>query len=63
MGGEILREVIDGCFEYLDRAPRVLANKNIPIPYAKVLENAAIPQKTDIIETVKEMLKKSKRNA
>ena len=58
MAGEILREVINDCFSYLDGPPQVLAGKDVPIPYSAPLENVAVPQVEDIVKTVEEMLKK-----
>jgi len=56
MAGEIIREVIEDCFDYLDVSPKVLAGKVNPMPYSEPLEKATIPQEEDLIEVVKEML-------
>ena len=55
MAGEIMREVIEDCFDYLDAPPKVLAGEVTPIPYSEPLEKAAIPQEEDLIEVVEEM--------
>jgi pyruvate/2-oxoglutarate/acetoin dehydrogenase E1 component len=55
MAGEILREVIGECFGFLEGPPRVVAGKNVPIPYSQPLEQASVPQKEDVIAAVKEM--------
>jgi len=61
IGGGIIREIIEDCFDYLDAPPRVLAGRNIPIPYAPSLEKMAVPQQRDIVETVIGMTKFSRR--
>jgi pyruvate dehydrogenase E1 component beta subunit len=58
MAGEIVRDIIRECFDYLDAAPRVLAGKDVPIPYSLPLEKASVPQEEDIIRTIREMLAK-----
>jgi len=55
MAGEIMREVIEDCFDYLDAPPKVLAGEVTPIPYSEPLEKTAIPQEEDLIEVVEEM--------
>ncbi|MGM0653315.1 MAG: alpha-ketoacid dehydrogenase subunit beta [Bacillota bacterium] len=50
---EVAAEVIESeAFGYLDEPIRRLAGKNIPIPYSKYLEAAAVPQVEDIVEAV-----------
>jgi len=61
IGGGIIREIIEDCFDYLDAPLRVLAGRNIPIPYAPSLEKMAVPQQRDIVETVIGMTKFSRR--
>jgi len=41
----------------LDAPPKVLGGANTPIPFSPCLEDACIPQKEDIIKTVKEMVR------
>lgn len=52
IGGEILREIMEECFDYMDAPPKILAGKNIPIPYTTPLEKVTVPQVKDIIGTV-----------
>ena len=49
-GGE-LAAVIAGseAFDYLDAPIRRIAGKNVPIPYNRNLERAAVPQVEDIV--------------
>ena len=56
VGAEIVRQVVEGAFDYLDGAPRVLGGRSIPMPYAPALEKACIPQKEDIVKFIKEMI-------
>ncbi len=54
---EVVAEVIESeAFGYLDAPITRLAGKNIPIPYSKKLEAAAVPQVEDIVEAVKAAL-------
>ena len=56
IGGEIIRQVNEKVFDYLDSPIKVLAGMDVPIPYASTLEEVAIPREKDIIETVKDMV-------
>ena len=56
IGAEIVRQVVEKAFDYLDGAPRVLGGKSIPMPFAPALEKACTPQKEDIIKAVREMV-------
>ena len=56
MGAEIVREVVEKAFDYLDAPPRVLGGLNIPMPYTPPLERGVTPQKEDIVKAVREMV-------
>ncbi len=56
MGAEIVREVVEKAFDYLDAPPKVLGGLNIPMPYTPPLEKVVTPQKEDIIRAVREMV-------
>ena len=56
MGAEIVREVAEKAFDYLDAPPKVLGGLNIPMPYTPPLEKVVTPQKEDIIRAVREMV-------
>lgn len=56
VGADIVRQVTAAGFELLRQAPVVLGGKDIPIPFAKVLENAAVPQVADIVKTMRAMV-------
>lgn len=55
-GAEIVRQVIEKGFDYLDAPPRVLGGLSVPMPYSPCLEDACIPQKEDIIKAIREMV-------
>jgi len=57
IGAEIVREVAEKAFDYLDAPPRVLGGLNTPIPYSSSLESICVPQKEDIIRAVREITK------
>jgi len=50
--GEIIAQVVDKAFDYLDAPPQWVCGKNCPIPYNTQLEAAAIPQVDDIVSAV-----------
>jgi len=49
VGAEILSLVNEEAFDYLDAPPLRITGADIPMPYAEGLENAAIPQATNIV--------------
>ena len=57
VGAEIIRNIVENAFDYLDSPPKVLGNIGVPIPYSVPLEEAAVPQEKDIINEVKKILK------
>jgi len=56
-GAEILSRVEESdAFDFLDTPIRILAGKDVPIPYSPNLEKAAVPQLEDIERAIREML-------
>lgn len=51
-GGEIAARLGEAAFEYLDGPVRRLASLDTPVPYAKSLEQAFMPQVEDIREAI-----------
>jgi pyruvate dehydrogenase E1 component beta subunit len=47
---------VEGAFYELDAPPRRLCTREVPIPYAKHLEEAALPQVAGIAQAVKEVV-------
>jgi pyruvate dehydrogenase E1 component beta subunit len=56
VGGDLVRQVIDADFDALKAAPRVLAGLNLPVPFAKTLETASVPQVEDIVHEILRMV-------
>ena len=54
-GAEIAALVAEEAFDDLDAPPRRLAGLDTPIPYAKHLEAAVVPQVDDIVRVAREM--------
>lgn len=52
IAGEIIAQVVDRAFDYLDAPPKRVCGKNCPIPYNAGLEAAALPQADDIVAAV-----------
>jgi len=56
VGGEIAAVIADSeAFDYLDAPIRRLAGLNVPIPYNRTLERAAVPQVEDIVAAAKKL--------
>ncbi|MGZ3747921.1 MAG: alpha-ketoacid dehydrogenase subunit beta [Pseudobdellovibrionaceae bacterium] len=56
LAAEISARIMEHAFYDLDAPVRRLCRKEVPIPYPKHLETAAIPQVNDIERTLREML-------
>lgn len=52
-GAEIVRRVIDECFDDLDSPPKVLGGADLPIPFSPTLERACIPQEDTIVAAIR----------
>ena len=57
-GAQVITEVTNRAFKYLDAAPEHLGAKACPLPFNIVLENAVVPQVEDIVAAVKKTLNK-----
>ena len=55
VGAEILSQIIEHAFDYLDAPVVRVAGKDTPIPYSQALEPIAIPDKNEIIKAVKKL--------
>jgi pyruvate dehydrogenase E1 component beta subunit len=55
VAGEIVAEVMDRAFDYLDAPIKRISGADVPMPYAKNLENLAIPTVDQIVAAVKEV--------
>jgi pyruvate dehydrogenase E1 component beta subunit len=56
VGAEIAATVQEGVFDYLDAPIRRVAAAEIPLPYAKPLETAALPTAADLIKVIGQVL-------
>lgn len=56
IGGEVSAVVMENCFSYLDAPVQRLAARDIPIGFAKSLENNTLPQVADIKSAILELL-------
>ena len=56
VGAELAATIADSeAFDYLDAPIRRLAGRNVPIPYNRTLEAAAVPQVEDIVSAAREL--------
>ena len=56
IGAEIAATIQEGAFDYLDAPVRRVAAAEIPLPYAKPLELAALPDAADLSKVIVEVL-------
>jgi pyruvate dehydrogenase E1 component beta subunit len=56
VGAEVSSRIYEQAFDYVDAPVRRVAQKEVPLPYNRTLEQAALPQVADVIAAVKEVL-------
>ncbi|MDP7740122.1 MAG: alpha-ketoacid dehydrogenase subunit beta [Lentisphaeria bacterium] len=56
VGGDIVRRVCEAGFELLQQAPQVVGGVDSPIPFSKSLEDAVVPQVSDIRAAIETMV-------
>lgn len=56
LAAEISAQIMEGAFYDLDAPVERVCSAEVPIPYARHMEEAALPQTTTIVEKVQEML-------
>jgi len=56
VGAEISSQIYEQAFDYVDAPIKRVAQKEVPLPYNRDLEQMALPQVDDIIKAVKEVL-------
>ena len=56
IGAEIAATISDGAFDWLDAPVRHVAMAEVPMPYAKSLEAAALPSVDDAVAAIRETL-------
>jgi pyruvate dehydrogenase E1 component beta subunit len=56
VGSEVAASIYEDAFDYIDAPIQRIAQKEVPLPYNRTLEQMAIPQVDDVIKAVKEVL-------
>jgi len=56
VGAEVAARLYEEAFDYIDAPIKRVAQKEVPLPYNRTLEQMALPQVEDIIKAVKEVL-------
>lgn len=57
ISAEISARIMESCFYDLDAPVQRLCRKEVPVPYARHLEEAIVPKVEDIVSKIEEMLK------
>ncbi|MCK4324393.1 MAG: alpha-ketoacid dehydrogenase subunit beta [Armatimonadetes bacterium] len=55
-GSDIVRRVVEACFDTMKTAPRVVGGANLPMPFSHPLETACIPQEESIVQVIKALV-------
>jgi pyruvate dehydrogenase E1 component beta subunit len=56
VGSEVSSRIYEQAFDYIDAPIKRVAQKEVPLPYNRTLEQSALPQVEDIVKAVKEVL-------
>jgi pyruvate dehydrogenase E1 component beta subunit len=56
VGAEVASRIYEEAFDYVDAPIRRVAQKEVPLPYNRMLEQMALPQVEDVVQAVKEVL-------
>jgi pyruvate dehydrogenase E1 component beta subunit len=56
VGAEVASRMYEEAFDYIDAPIQRVAQKEVPLPYNRNLEQLALPQMEDVIKAVKEVL-------
>ena len=56
VGAEVSSRIYEQAFDYVDAPVRRVAQKEVPLPYNRALEQSALPQVADVVAAVKEVL-------
>ena len=56
VGAELVATIQEGAFDYLDAPIKRIAQAEVPLPYAKVMEQAALPKAQNLIDAIKSTL-------
>ncbi|NUN62946.1 MAG: alpha-ketoacid dehydrogenase subunit beta, partial [Burkholderiaceae bacterium] len=58
LAAEVMARIVENCFFDLDAPPARVCSEEVPIPYAKHMEEAALPQVSKIVAAVRQVLGK-----
>ncbi|NPV57609.1 MAG: alpha-ketoacid dehydrogenase subunit beta, partial [Anaerolineae bacterium] len=56
VGSEVASRIYEEAFDYVDAPIRRVAQKEVPLPYNRTLEQMALPNAADVVQAVKEVL-------
>jgi pyruvate dehydrogenase E1 component beta subunit len=56
VGSEVAARIYEEAFDYIDAPIKRVAQKEVPLPYNRPLEQSALPQVADVVAAVKEVL-------
>jgi pyruvate dehydrogenase E1 component beta subunit len=56
VGAEVASRLYEQAFDYADAPIQRVAQKEVPLPYNRNLEQLALPQVEDVLRAVKEVL-------
>jgi len=56
VGSEVAARLYEQAFDYVDAPIQRVAQKEVPLPYSRGLEQMALPQVEDVVKAVKEVL-------
>jgi len=57
VGAEVVSRMYESAFDYADAPILRVAQKEVPLPYNRALEQAALPQVADIVAAAQEVMK------
>ncbi len=58
LAAEVMARLVEECFYDLDAPPARVCSEEVPIPYARHMEEAALPQVPKIVSAVKQVIGK-----
>jgi pyruvate dehydrogenase E1 component beta subunit len=56
VGAELVATIQEGAFDYLDAPIKRVAQAEVPLPYAKVMEQVALPKAQNVVDAIKSTL-------
>jgi len=56
VGAEVASRIYEQAFDYVDAPVVRVAQKEVPLPYNRALEQSALPQPADVVKAVRELL-------